>query len=80
MDENGVSDVDYIRSKLDSKQEVLVQKIDNGAVMTAYAYGSDDTPVGSAPNRDSIQCKWQDENGSEWDDTFNIHAFERAEY
>lgn len=79
MEVNGVSDADYIRSKLDSRQEVLVQKTDNGEVMTAYDYGVDDTPVGSEPNRDVIQCKWQDENGSEWNDTFNIYAFSRAQ-
>ena len=79
MQQDGISDTDYIRSKLDDKQEVRVQKIDNGAVMTAFDYGLDNTPAGTEPNRDAIQCKWKDENDSEWNDTFNIYAFERAE-
>lgn len=79
MEKNGVSDADYIRGKLDKKEEVRVQKIDNGEIMTAYDYDSEDTGVGSVTNRDAIKCKWKDENGTEWDDVFNIYAFERAD-
>ncbi|WP_420148956.1 hypothetical protein [Spirosoma sp.] len=79
MEKNGVSDADYIRSKLDDNKEVRVRKIDNGETMTAYGYDSEETSIGSISNRDAIKCKWKGENGVEWDDVFNIYAFERAE-
>lgn len=78
MEINGVSDAEYIRTKLDSNEEVRVRKIDNGETMTAYTYDSEETSIGSVSNRDAIKCKWNDENGVEWDDVFNIYAFERV--